>query len=291
MDEFDKIKELSDDIISRKEPTFGKKEPMPEPEEIDSTFKDNIELKPLDDVEEKSVTSFKWHFIALGIFVGLLVVVLSGFFLFGEDEQTDKVITISPTPEPVRVEPENAGGINIPNQDKLIYNRVQAEMPKIEQLFPEPEKPVLPENMILEPLPVAEVEVPQVEEPVIIIKEAPAPKAEVLPLPKEPVKPKVEAPAKPAEAPKAVPAAQNWRIQLMSSPKKAVVEKAWKEISQKYKALLSDMSHSIESAEITGKGTFYRLQAGHFATRDQAATLCTKLKAQKQDCVPVKADK
>ena len=91
------------------------------------------------------------------------------------------------------------------------------------------------------------------------------------------------------EPPKAT--AENWRIQLMSSPKKPTVEKAWKDISQKHKALLSDMSHTIISAEIAGKGTFYRLQAGRFATRDQAAALCTKLKAQKQDCVPVKADK
>ncbi|MBR6412582.1 MAG: SPOR domain-containing protein [Alphaproteobacteria bacterium] len=308
MDEFDKIKELSDDIIGRKEPSFDGKESASGPEEIDSPFKEEIELKPIDEVEEKSVTSFKWHFIALGIFVGLLAVVLSGFFLFGEDEQSDKIITISPTPEPVRVKPENAGGANIPNQDKLIYKRIQAEMPKVEQLFPEPEKPVLPERMILDPLPVAQPvaepvvpiapeaspKAPEVKtEPVIVVKEEPTPKAEVLPLAPEPVKPKVETPKKTAEVKKEAPkeAAQSWRIQLMSSPKKATVEKAWKEISQKHKALLSNTSHDIISAEIAGKGTFYRLQAGRFATRDQAAALCTKLKAQKQDCVPVKADK
>ena len=55
-------------------------------------------------------------------------------------------------------------------------------------------------------------------------------------------------------------------------------------------AFLSDMSHEIAVAKIAGKGTFYRLQAGHFATRDMAAGLCVKLKAQKQECVPVKVE-
>ena len=48
------------------------------------------------------------------------------------------------------------------------------------------------------------------------------------------------------------------------------------------------MSHEIVSANIAGKGTFYRLQVGRFKTRDQAAALCSKLKAKKQECVPVK---
>ena len=147
--------------------------------------------------------------------------------------------------------------------------------------------------MILAPEPVVETKPEKIEEPIVIIQEEQAQKAEVLPLASEPIKVKTETPVKPTvektETPKEV--AQNWRIQLMSSPKKPTVEKAWKEISQKHKALLSNMSHNIVSAEITGKGTFYRLQAGRFATRDQAAALCTKLKAQKQDCVPVKADK
>ena len=127
----------------------------------------------------------------------------------------------------------------------------------------------------------------------MMAKKESAPKAEVLPLAPEPVKIKTEAPVKKQEAKKdsIKETVQNWRIQLMSSPKKQTVEKAWKEISQKHRALLSNMSHTIISAEIAGKGTFYRLQAGRFATRDQAAALCLKLKAQKQDCVPVKAGK
>ena len=307
MDEFDKIKELSDDIIGRKEPSFSGSEPATEDDAIDSPFKDEVALKPLDDVEEKNITSFKWHFIALGIFIALLTVVLSGFFLFGDDEQSDRIITISPTPEPVRVKPENAGGMNIPNQDKLIYNRTQAEMPKVEQLFPEPEKPVLPENMIPTPEPVVETkeEIPieKVKEEVSEIKVSPAvssqekvaPKTEVLSLESNQATIKEDTPQKKVETKQVSQKeiAQNWRIQLMSSPKKTTVEKAWNDISKKQKALLSNMSHTIVSAEIAGKGTFYRLQAGRFTTRDQAAALCTKLKAQKQDCVPVpvKADK
>ncbi|MDY6407856.1 MAG: SPOR domain-containing protein [Pseudomonadota bacterium] len=287
MDEFDKIKELSDDIIGRKEPSFEEKESK----QIDSPFKDDMDLSTAEEVSEKDITSFKWHFIALGIFVGLIVVVLSGFFLFGEEETSDKVITISPTPEPVRIKPENAGGINIPNQDKLIYNRIQAEMPKVEQLFPEPEKPVLPDNMIPNSDSINTEETKETMHSDTFVQIVP--KKEILPLKKEPqtVKTDVLKVQTPVVSPISKVSDQIWRIQLMSSPKKATVEKAWKNILQKHKALLSDMSHTIVSVEIAGKGTFYRLQAGKFATRDQAAALCAKLKAQKQDCVPQKAEK
>ena len=73
--------------------------------------------------------------------------------------------------------------------------------------------------------------------------------------------------------------------------KQASAEKAWTDISQKHKALLSDMSHDIVSATIPGKGVFYRLQVGQFATRDMAVSLCSKLKARKQECVPVQVGK
>ena len=69
---------------------------------------------------------------------------------------------------------------------------------------------------------------------------------------------------------------------------KAKVEKTWKTILAKHKGLLSDMPMNIVQAQIAGKGTFYRLQVGDFSTKERATNLCTKLKAQKQDCIPAK---
>ena len=81
---------------------------------------------------------------------------------------------------------------------------------------------------------------------------------------------------------------ENWSVQLMSSTNKATVQSAWPTLQKKHSALLSGLSHSIVEAKIPGKGTYYRLRVGKFATRDQAAALCTKLKSKNQDCVPAK---
>jgi len=299
MDEFDKIKELSDDIMGRKEPSFKKtQEPAEEaPEETlpDTSFLTNDPVAD-DDMTEDDVPTVRWWLILLAAFIGLSAVVLIGFFLFGREEQSDSIITISATPDPVRVKPEEAGGISIPDQDKLVYTRTQGAAPKVEKLFPEPEKPVLPELMLkrIEPV-LAEMETEDEwasTEPEVVIEQAePEPKKEVLALPVQKVETKPQTTTKPAAAAPAKKATSGWRIQLYSTPKKAMAEKTWADVSQKQKALLSDMPHYVVAAEIAGKGTFYRLQAGQFSSKEQATALCTKLKAKKQDCIPVQAGK
>ena len=77
-------------------------------------------------------------------------------------------------------------------------------------------------------------------------------------------------------------------MQLFASNNKDAVEKAWSKIQSQQKALLSGLPYEIETASIAGKGKFYRLKVGSFASRESAAELCGKLKARKQDCMPVK---
>ena len=74
-----------------------------------------------------------------------------------------------------------------------------------------------------------------------------------------------------------------WQVQLMSSPNKAAVEKSWTEMSNKY-ALLKNVSHNVERADLGAKGIFYRLKAGNFATKDDASAFCNKLKAVGGNC-------
>ncbi len=346
MDEFDKIREISADLTQRKEPSFTNFIEPEKPQETPVSAEEETERVESDDatqyefpadfrsrldamqtapVEEKNFPSMKLHFIAIGLFTGILVVVLAGFFIFSDsDEITEDVVTISATPEAVKVKPEQPGGINIPDQDKMIYDRIRSEptSARVESLFPEPEKPVVPEILAVEQPKQPVVETPVVPVPVEQTKPAepkdeveamarvkamsetvepkapvlieakleetpPAPKKEVVPLAK--AEPQVKKAVK-KETQKA--AAQStgvvWHAQLMSSNKKSTVEKAWPKILAKNKALLSNMSYEIKAADIPGKGTFYRLRVGQFKTRDMAAGLCKKLNARKQDCVPAK---
>ena len=292
MDEFTKIKELSDDIVGAKEPSFQGDFSNIE-EEAPSPFSREPVMEMMID---RNKSLMKWHLIGLGCFAGILIIIVSAFFIFGSDSDPEDIITITATPEPVRIKPEQAGGLAIPDQDKLIYNREREQAIKIEKLFPEPEKPVLPEIM-LKPLEPEQPIIQAEPEPVKVIVEpsSEAVKQETLVLPpktqtKTQPKPQITTETQSVKKEDKVKKDDKvfWRVQLLSAQKKNTAEKAWTSISKKHKALLSNMSHDIVAAEIAGKGTFYRLQVGHFSTRDQANTLCTKLKAQKQECVPVK---
>ena len=300
MDEFDRIREFSEDISKRKEPSFEPADPALEPSEEGGDdanlygFKDPIhkpEALEEGDLEEKEFSSMKLHVIALSIFVVVLIVVLAGFFLFNNNEEKAEVVMVSATSDPVKVKPLDAGGMKIPDQDKFVYDRLRSNTvsTKVESLFPEPEQPVAPEILqsvqeenfvsMTEAVPVN----PLTEEVVV------EPKTETIQLPiqkTEPVAKIAKKEAKPV-AQKAVASTKGkWSAQLLSGTKKEAVEKAWPQILAKHKALLSDMSYAVVKADIPGKGTYYRLRVGNFQTRDQANALCKKLKARKQDCVP-----
>ncbi len=383
MDEFDKIREISEDLTNRREPTFTQFNQSANQARIDShlgqnqgnmssapqnignhdftqasptvasflkqapenptnfgvSFNDKVDFAHTDVGVEKPFSSMKLHLIGISVFAGILGIVLAGFFIFnGENDNIDEVVTITTAPAVIKESPAQAGGMNIPDQDKLVYNRIRSDniTTKVESLFPEPEKPVMPQILSIEDNTPAEkfVEMKEVkainpldEQPKKVVFEAkkeaepvketvetakvavaektPEPKPAVLPLETEKAPIVVADKEKSAVLPlaKELPVAQAkpdkptikeaqksgnvWRAQLFSSNNKEAVEKAWKRIQTKHKSLLSNMSYDIEPAEIKGK-PWYRLKVGQFATRDMAATLCGKLKAQKQDCVPAK---
>ena len=295
MDEFDKIKELSDDIIKQKEPSFDLEHPeQSEPLPILSDEKSE-DILP-ESFDKNPLSSFKGHLIALSAFICILVIALTVVFVSGDDKQPDKVITITATPNPVKIKPEQQDNAPSFHPEQVVYNRSREIPQKIEKLFPEPEKPVLPEIMSktsdsTENIQEKSTEVSFVIEEIVPQKKnTDAPKPEIKTEQKITKNQSVEKSDKNIKNIAKSPdkGTEYWRVQLLSTSKKSTAEKAWVDISKKQKALLSDMSHEIVSADIAGKGTFYRLQVGRFKTREQAAALCSKLKAQKQYCVPVK---
>ena len=98
---------------------------------------------------------------------------------------------------------------------------------------------------------------------------------------------KVETPAK-IEAPTAVvntASAGGWQIQLIASKNKTAVEKNWTDLSAKY-ADLKNMPHEIQASDLGAQGMFYRLRAGSFASKAEAAQACANLKAKGlHDCI------
>ena len=75
-----------------------------------------------------------------------------------------------------------------------------------------------------------------------------------------------------------------WQIQLMSSPNKKAVEKAWVSLSKKYK-MLQGLPYEIEAADLDFDKTFYRLKTGAFKTRQEADEICKDIKALGGTCI------
>lgn len=135
-------------------------------------------------------------------------------------EATAPLIKADPTPTKVR--PAQPGGLQVPNQDKLVYEAMrpgEAEGPKVERLLPPPEKPVDPPAPPAPPSQTAAAAAPSAEAsvpppppppaaaesgipPARIVAPAPAPR---IPTPEpaapEPAAPEPAAEAKPEPAP------------------------------------------------------------------------------------------
>lgn len=90
------------------------------------------------------------------------------------------------------------------------------------------------------------------------------------------------APAPPNDKPTAV---GNYRIQLASLKTEADARKTWKRLSGKYKDILGPLAFHLEKIDLGTKGVYYRVQAGPFTAKADAKDICTKLKAEGQQCL------
>jgi cell division protein FtsN len=74
----------------------------------------------------------------------------------------------------------------------------------------------------------------------------------------------------------------------MSFAGSSQAERARAELQRMYAGLLAETQLSVTKAEVSGRGTFYRVQTGPLDNLSAARDLCAKLKAAKQDCLVVR---
>ncbi len=223
---------------------------------------------------------------------------------------------------PVKIQPADPGGMEILNQDKTIYDIVEKKDDteiKVENLLPPPEEPIIPDienkkpeietatlqtNQTLQKAEeiirkesenkittteeeknktkTEEKTVSATEEKVATVQKNPK-SSDPTPVEEKTVKiEKTETSEK--SKPSAVIAEGNWQIQLISSPNKAAMEKAWNSLVKKYSDL-KDLPHEVESADLGSKGTFYRLKAGAFKHRTDAEKICNTIKSSGGSCL------
>jgi hypothetical protein len=225
---------------------------------------------------------------------------------------------------PTKIAPDNPGGMQVPNQDKQIYERLpgnSAQAPaggQTEKLLPPPERPsaaptqpnvatspsVTVPNRNAQPVP---NQAPAGQAPGAsgVPNRTDAPSANSI-APATPGQPQsvtpprtaaAPAPAQQTQTPAATPAPAartvtataggSAKIQLASLKDQAAATATWTALQKKFPAELGGLQPSYERVEIANKGTFIRLQAGPLKDRAEAQAACSALAAKNQGCIVV----
>ena len=277
-------------------------------------FRQRLNSQPLDSLEERKNDITRSQHIFLGTVLGVGLAGIVSWFILSPDYSSvqDAEIPVVRRPQAaIKVQPADPGGMEILNQDKTVYDIVEkkdSSDAKVENLLPPPEEPKLVlADTSADSSPQAakekEVETPAIAAPQVtadtsakvansadakLQPETQTPKEE----PKEEIKIEIKQPEPSVVASKLKAQAQkeqaiangSWQIQLISSPNKSAMEKAWNDLSKKY-AVLKGLPHEVETADLGSKGIFYRLKAGAFKERVEADKICNSIKSAGGSCL------
>ena len=257
-------------------------------------------------------------------FVGAVVYAYDLGFRQGA-KHAPPLITADTTP--TKVPPESPGGIEIPHQDKLVYQRLSTAREPVETraetLLPPPEEPLpkpppepsrqvasadtvvsdaAPTNASVtaqsatteeEAVSAETTEVTPPPPPKVPSNGAPAMAASNAAMPEKKQAVASAAPAAKPAAPiaklTAPPISAAYLVQLGSFRTGDAAQAGWRRLSKRHPALLAQLPYRVAKADLgANKGIYHRLQVGSFASRSAADVLCRQLKAQRQDCLIVK---
>lgn len=171
--------------------------------------------------------------------------------------------------DPVKLKPDKAGGMDVPDKDNPLYMRKAGGAP-VEHILPLPEQP--------QPRPLApppQAQAPAAPGPAAAPGTAPAPQHQLAAAPKAPPK-------------SPVPAAGGTRIQLASVRSPEAAREEWDRLKRDNPDLLGKLTANAVRADLGEKGIYYRVEAGPLTDKAAADRLCKALKARGFGCGLVK---
>lgn len=222
--------------------------------------------------------------LIMGLFSGgLWFAYLQGKRHSGGDAGSGGVPLIRADERPTKVKPEQPGGMEIPDRDKLIYNPTH---PVVEHLLPPPEKPMA------RPMPPTPSQTEAARSSTGTMPPASA-TAENPPAATQMAQPQQQAAAPPsraAQAPStpskpAVARAAGTRLQLGSLRTEDAARQEWERIKRKNSDLLGSLSATPVRTDLGDKGIYYRIQAGPIADAAAAERICGELKQRSIGCI------
>jgi hypothetical protein len=95
----------------------------------------------------------------------------------------------------------------------------------------------------------------------------------------------------PAAGPPQLPAAPQfvangpYVAQLAALQSEAAVEQAWRRLSSRAPQLFQPARLDVERADLGPRGVYYRVRAGYFPDRANAARFCERIRQMGQDCI------
>lgn len=264
--------------------------------------------------EERLEQRKKRPAILIGVSIGIIVAVSVGWLTFGKyvsvyygaDNGELPVIRADASIDGMK--PDSPGGMEVPNRDKLVYERLRqsnTELP-VERLLPAVEKPEQPSVSVdeekdpIDPIGdlAADIADQDTDVAAAVVYEEDGSPIEVMFRQSEPAVVSVEkktetksseqAVTKPEKKQSVKPAEEHfYTVQLVSTRSDGAAESEWKRLSKKFKEIIADQPHFI-SKSVVANGTFYRLRVGQFKKYEEAKALCDQLKMKKQECFVVK---
>ncbi len=213
---------------------------------------------------------------------------------------------------PAKIIPADPGGMDIPNTDKLIYDRMNGNNPAepgVERLLPRAEEPiersrvpgVAPEGTQRDRVEVSPPPLDIVPDPATRVPETPS--QSVVPVPVAPSlrgAPNVlpgaaPAPVIPVETPEsgetpepgagATSGNGNFVVQIAAFRNAQRAREEFNKLQVANPDLLGGLRSDIARADLGDRGIYYRLRVGPFETSDAAGVLCRLLKGRGQDCI------
>ena len=217
--------------------------------------------------------------IIMGLFSGgLWFAYVQGKRHAGSDAANGDVPLIRADERPTKVKPEQPGGMEIPDRDKLIYNPPRKV---VEHLLAPAEKPM--------PRPAPSSSPTDAARSSTGAMPAASSTPENRPAVTQTAQPQQQAatsPSKAAQAPSSPskPAAGT-RLQLGSLRSEDAARQEWERIKRKNSDLLGNLSATPVRAELGDKGVYYRIQAGPIADLAAAERICGELKQRNIGCI------
>jgi cell division protein FtsN len=269
-------------------------------------------LQPVPEEEDNGgLFGGKLVFVVAGAASLLVVLFIAAIYVFGTSDQATngpKIITASA--DPIKERPKDQGGMNIPHQDKQVFEQGAGNPNNTNaQLGEQPEQPMdeLPQSSIeevggIKPSQVttdaqqalndvlADVQDTTVKDSAVRVVQSNTTAQPTVTGPEsvtpKPTTPKITLPKSVTDEAASAKAGE-FVIQLGAYGTRARAERAWPGLRQKYRPQLGGLSPIYEPVQSGGR-TLYRLRAGWIATRADSDKLCLALKAKGQACIVVK---